>query len=130
MTALTLQTTLWCAGNNSNGEFGIGNNVEQKQLIKCGWSEKMLKRSCNALNIAYNQNILSWCILVYVNSTRGVSHIYHSQSSCIIYIYASNRGYTVVEDMNGNYYSAGCNGHGACTVNNESCNILTMTPIT
>eukprot|EP01083_Nonionella_stella_P026730 73621_1 len=38
--------------------------------------------------------------------------------------------YTMVEDMNGNYYSAGYNGDGACTANNESCYILTMTPIT
>eukprot|EP01083_Nonionella_stella_P203614 742877_1 len=45
-------------------------------------------------------------------------------------IYASNRRYTVVEDMDGNYYSAGYNADGACTVNNESDNILNMTPIT
>eukprot|EP01083_Nonionella_stella_P088710 247413_1 len=45
-------------------------------------------------------------------------------------IYASNRGYTMVKDMNGNYYSAGYNGNGACTVNGESGWILNMTPIT
>eukprot|EP01083_Nonionella_stella_P094630 265576_1 len=44
-------------------------------------------------------------------------------------IYAS-RGYVVVQDMNGNYYSAGYNGNGACTVNDKSNKILTMTPIT
>eukprot|EP01083_Nonionella_stella_P147965 467663_1 len=53
-----------------------------------------------------------------------------SETMQIRNIYASNTGYTVVEDMDGNYYSSGWNGHGACTVNNESCNILTMTPIT
>eukprot|EP01083_Nonionella_stella_P136187 414268_1 len=38
----------------------------------------------------------------------------------------------MVEDMDGNYYSAGYNGDGACTVNNESDEnlILIMTPIT
>eukprot|EP01083_Nonionella_stella_P094629 265573_1 len=46
-------------------------------------------------------------------------------------IYASNRGHTMIEDMDGNYYSAGYNGEGACTVHDdESWNILTMTPIT
>eukprot|EP01083_Nonionella_stella_P167094 560742_1 len=44
-------------------------------------------------------------------------------------IYAS-MDYTVVEDMNGNYYSAGYNRHGACTVNDKSRKVLTMTPIT
>eukprot|EP01083_Nonionella_stella_P048763 130196_1 len=48
-------------------------------------------------------------------------------------IYASNEGYwgyTMVEDMNGNYYSAGWNLSGACTANDKSEYILTMTPIT
>eukprot|EP01083_Nonionella_stella_P312539 1118332_1 len=82
--------TLWCIGFNALGEFGIGNDNAQNQLMKCGWSEKIQTRN----------------------------------------IYVSNRGYTVVEDMNGNYYSAGHNGYGACTVNSESDEILTMTPIT
>eukprot|EP01083_Nonionella_stella_P152433 488576_1 len=38
--------------------------------------------------------------------------------------------YTVIEDMDGNYYSSGWNGHGACTVNDESRDILKMRPIT
>eukprot|EP01083_Nonionella_stella_P214670 773302_1 len=38
--------------------------------------------------------------------------------------------YTVLEDMDGNYYSSGWNAHDACTVNDESGYILTMTPIT
>eukprot|EP01083_Nonionella_stella_P254274 873953_1 len=40
--------------------------------------------------------------------------------------------YTVVKlkGMNGNYYSAGWNRDGACTVNDKSNKILTMTPIT
>eukprot|EP01083_Nonionella_stella_P306576 1074216_1 len=83
-------STLWCIGLNVYGQFGIGNDDAQKQLMKCGWSEKIQIRN----------------------------------------IYTSNRGYTVVEDMNGNYYSAGWNGDGACTVNDESWKILTMTPIT
>eukprot|EP01083_Nonionella_stella_P084512 233979_1 len=82
--------TLWCIGFNALGEFGIGNDNAQKQLMKCGWSEKIQIRN----------------------------------------IYTSNRGYTVVEDMNGNYYSAGWNGSGACTVNDKSKYILNMTPIT
>eukprot|EP01083_Nonionella_stella_P223305 795984_1 len=32
--------------------------------------------------------------------------------------------------MDGKYYSAGYNGSGACTVNDKSSRILTMTPIT
>eukprot|EP01083_Nonionella_stella_P088706 247407_1 len=38
--------------------------------------------------------------------------------------------YTVVEDMNGNYYSAGFNVYGACTVNDKYRKIFNMTPIT
>eukprot|EP01083_Nonionella_stella_P250803 866053_1 len=38
--------------------------------------------------------------------------------------------YTLVEDTDDNYYSAGCNVIGACTVKDKSDNILTMTPIT
>eukprot|EP01083_Nonionella_stella_P238579 835930_1 len=86
----TSDRALWCVGKNQFGEFGIGNDDEQKQLMKCGWSEKIQIRN----------------------------------------IYVSNQGYTMVEDMNGNYYSVGYNGHGACTVNDESYEILTMTPIT
>eukprot|EP01083_Nonionella_stella_P233089 821624_1 len=82
--------TVQCIGHNMYGEFGIGNDDAQCQLMKCGWSETIQIRN----------------------------------------IYTSNRGYTVVEDMNGNYYSAGYNGNGACTVNDKSWNILTMTPIT
>eukprot|EP01083_Nonionella_stella_P064364 167652_1 len=78
-----------CIGLNRFGQFGIGNDDEQKQLMKCGWSEKIQIRNIDASN-----------------------------------------NYTVIEDMNGNYYSAGYNGHGACTVNDESRKILTMTPIT
>eukprot|EP01083_Nonionella_stella_P252410 869689_1 len=44
-------------------------------------------------------------------------------------IHATNR-YTLVEDMNDNYYSAGYNGDGACTVENKAEYILSMTPIT
>eukprot|EP01083_Nonionella_stella_P238580 835931_1 len=76
----TSDRALWCVGKNQFGEFGIGNDDEQKQLMKCGWSEKIQIRN----------------------------------------IYASNMSYTVVEDMDGNYYSAGYNADGACTVNNES----------
>eukprot|EP01083_Nonionella_stella_P124766 376950_1 len=95
MAALSTKTsfssrTIWGVGANACGDFGIGNKNAQKQLIKCGWSEKIEVRN----------------------------------------IYTSSRGYTVVEDMNGNYYSAGYNGSGACTVNDKSRKILTMTPIT
>eukprot|EP01083_Nonionella_stella_P129375 392585_1 len=44
-------------------------------------------------------------------------------------IYAAN-GYTLVEDMDYNYYAAGLNARGACTVKDESKHILSMTPIT
>eukprot|EP01083_Nonionella_stella_P252408 869687_1 len=44
-------------------------------------------------------------------------------------IYVANR-YTLVEDTVGNYYSAGYNANGACTVKDKSSYILTMTPIT
>eukprot|EP01083_Nonionella_stella_P234232 824614_1 len=80
--------SLWCIGRNSCGEFGIGNQDEQKQFMKCGWSEEIEIKN----------------------------------------IYASNY-YTVVEDMYGNYYSAGNNRNGACTVHDESWYILNMTSI-
>eukprot|EP01083_Nonionella_stella_P197653 726489_1 len=38
--------------------------------------------------------------------------------------------YTLVEDTDDNYYSAGYNGSGACTVKDQSSYILSMTPIT
>eukprot|EP01083_Nonionella_stella_P032448 88831_1 len=38
--------------------------------------------------------------------------------------------YTLVEDTDDNYYSAGENYAGACTVKDQSEYILTMTPIT
>eukprot|EP01083_Nonionella_stella_P039727 108083_1 len=44
-------------------------------------------------------------------------------------IYTANQ-YTLVEDTDDNYYSAGYNGRGACTVKDESKHILSMTPIT
>eukprot|EP01083_Nonionella_stella_P048053 128683_1 len=44
-------------------------------------------------------------------------------------IYVALR-YTLFEDMNGNYYSAGSNADGACTVKDKSEYILSMTPIT
>eukprot|EP01083_Nonionella_stella_P299824 1020393_1 len=69
---------VWGIGKNECGVFGIGNDDTQKQLMKCGWSEKIQIRN----------------------------------------IYVSNH-YTVVEDMNGNYYSAGFNVYGACTVNDK-----------
>eukprot|EP01083_Nonionella_stella_P295280 1003580_1 len=55
-----------------------------------------------------------------------------SQKIQIRNIYAANcySSYTVVEDMDGNYYSAGYNGNAACTVNDKSDHILNMTPIT
>eukprot|EP01083_Nonionella_stella_P286671 975644_1 len=81
--------TCWCIGQNESGQFGIGNKNAQKQLMKCGWSEKIQIRN----------------------------------------IYAANQ-YTLVEDIHGNYYSAGWNGSGACTVNDKSKYILNMTPIT
>eukprot|EP01083_Nonionella_stella_P084513 233987_1 len=89
--------TLWCIGFNALGEFGIGNDNAQKQLMKCGWSEKIQIRN----------------------------------------IYAANR-YTVIEDLDGNYYSSGWNRNRACTVNDLTIipiiyfkqNILTITPIT
>eukprot|EP01083_Nonionella_stella_P238578 835929_1 len=87
---ITSDRALWCVGKNQFGEFGIGNDDEQKQLMKCGWSEKIQIRN----------------------------------------IYTTNIGYTMVEDMNGDYYSAGYNGDGACTVDDTSRKILTMTPIT
>eukprot|EP01083_Nonionella_stella_P099873 281029_1 len=89
MTSRALSTG-WCIGKNRHGQFGIGNDDAQKQLMKCGWSEKIPIRN----------------------------------------IYVTNRGYTVVEDMNGNYYSAGYNRHGACTVNDEFDMILNMAAIT
>eukprot|EP01083_Nonionella_stella_P032447 88829_1 len=36
--------------------------------------------------------------------------------------------YTLVEDTDDNYYSAGYNGRGACTVKDKSENILSMAP--
>eukprot|EP01083_Nonionella_stella_P053706 141938_1 len=84
------ETYVRCIGDNSNGEFGIGNKKAQKQLIKCDWSQNIKIRN----------------------------------------IHAASRRYTVVEDMDGNYYSAGNNQSGACTVNDTSDEILTMTPIT
>eukprot|EP01083_Nonionella_stella_P036278 98996_1 len=45
-------------------------------------------------------------------------------------IYASNRGYIVIEDMDDNYNSAGYNGNGACTVSDELWEIFNMTSIT
>eukprot|EP01083_Nonionella_stella_P209512 759386_1 len=83
-------STLWCIGLNEEGEFGIGNDDEHRQLMKCGWSDKIQIRN----------------------------------------IYSTTRNYTLIEDMNGNYYSAGWNEDGACTVNDESYYILNMTPIT
>eukprot|EP01083_Nonionella_stella_P039729 108086_1 len=44
-------------------------------------------------------------------------------------IYVAHQ-YTLVEDTDDNYYSAGYNGRGACTVKDESKHILSMTPIT
>eukprot|EP01083_Nonionella_stella_P147877 467228_1 len=64
------------------------------------------------------------------NAQKQLMKCVWSEKIQIRNIYVSNSGYTMVEDMNGNYYSAGYNGDGACTVNNESDEILTMTPIT
>eukprot|EP01083_Nonionella_stella_P153697 494186_1 len=91
---ITTKTTpsdrsVWCIGRNMDGQWGIGNKITQKQLVKCGWSQKIPIRN----------------------------------------IYAALH-YTVVEDMDGNYYSAGFNEKGACTVNDKSKYILNMTPIT
>eukprot|EP01083_Nonionella_stella_P074749 202886_1 len=44
-------------------------------------------------------------------------------------IYASWQ-YTIIKDIAGNYYSAGKNTDGACTLNDKSKQILNMTPIT
>eukprot|EP01083_Nonionella_stella_P149849 476526_1 len=44
-------------------------------------------------------------------------------------IYVAN-SYTLVEDTDDNFYSAGNNADGACTVKDKSKYILTMTPIT
>eukprot|EP01083_Nonionella_stella_P075103 203959_1 len=44
-------------------------------------------------------------------------------------IYVAN-SYTLIEAMDGNYYSAGLNADGACTVKDKSELILRMTPIT
>eukprot|EP01083_Nonionella_stella_P190404 705171_1 len=44
-------------------------------------------------------------------------------------IYASWK-YTIIKDTDGNYYSAGKNTDGACTLNDKSSEILNMTPIT
>eukprot|EP01083_Nonionella_stella_P074751 202890_1 len=44
-------------------------------------------------------------------------------------IYASWK-FTIIEDFDGNYYSAGWNGAGACTLNDKSRQISNMTPIT
>eukprot|EP01083_Nonionella_stella_P064487 168097_1 len=65
---LTSGRTALCIGKNRHGEFGIGNDDEQKRLMKCDWSEKIQIRN----------------------------------------IYAANR-YTVIEDLDGNYYSSGWN---------------------
>eukprot|EP01083_Nonionella_stella_P310782 1105670_1 len=43
-------------------------------------------------------------------------------------IYVAN-SYTLVEDTDDNFYSAGDNAQGACTVKDKSEYILTMTPI-
>eukprot|EP01083_Nonionella_stella_P039730 108088_1 len=52
-----------------------------------------------------------------------------SQNIKIRNIYTANQ-YTLVEDTDDNYYSAGLNARGACTVKDESKHILSMTPIT
>eukprot|EP01083_Nonionella_stella_P110571 323661_1 len=52
-----------------------------------------------------------------------------SQNIQIRNIYVANQ-YVVVEDTDGNYYAAGYNACGACTVKDKSEYILTMTPIT
>eukprot|EP01083_Nonionella_stella_P292767 995822_1 len=52
-----------------------------------------------------------------------------SQNIKVRNIYCSLR-YTLAEDEDRNYYSAGHNGDGACTVNDKSDCILNMTPIT
>eukprot|EP01083_Nonionella_stella_P106295 306535_1 len=44
-------------------------------------------------------------------------------------IYVANQ-YTLVEYMDYNYYAAGYNGSGECTVSDKSRKILNMTPIT
>eukprot|EP01083_Nonionella_stella_P152435 488581_1 len=44
-------------------------------------------------------------------------------------IYTADQ-YTLVEDTDDNYYSAGYNANGACTVKDQSSYILSMTPIT
>eukprot|EP01083_Nonionella_stella_P286679 975685_1 len=51
-----------------------------------------------------------------------------SQNIQIRNIYVANQ-YTLVEDMDYNYYAAGYNGDGACTVKDKSEYILSMTPI-
>eukprot|EP01083_Nonionella_stella_P001104 3199_1 len=52
-----------------------------------------------------------------------------SENTQIRNIYAAH-GYTLVEDTDDNYYSAGWNADGACTVKDKSAYILSMTPIT
>eukprot|EP01083_Nonionella_stella_P055607 146585_1 len=52
-----------------------------------------------------------------------------SENIQIKHIYASWR-YTIIKDIDGNYYSAGYNGNGACTLNDTRDIILNMTPIT
>eukprot|EP01083_Nonionella_stella_P129376 392587_1 len=52
-----------------------------------------------------------------------------SQNIQIRNIYVANQ-YTLVEDMDYNYYAAGLNARGACTVKDQSKYILSMAPIT
>eukprot|EP01083_Nonionella_stella_P021880 60554_1 len=52
-----------------------------------------------------------------------------SQKIQTINIYTANL-YTIVKDTDGNYYSAGYNSKGACSVKDNSSYILNMTPIT
>eukprot|EP01083_Nonionella_stella_P285281 971078_1 len=52
-----------------------------------------------------------------------------SQNIQIRHIHVANQ-YIIVEDVDGNYYAAGYNASGACTVNDKSQIILTITPIT
>eukprot|EP01083_Nonionella_stella_P039726 108082_1 len=52
-----------------------------------------------------------------------------SQNIQIRNIYVANQ-YTLVEDTDYNYYAAGYNANGACTVKDKSEYILSMTPIT
>eukprot|EP01083_Nonionella_stella_P233092 821637_1 len=78
-----------------------------------------------------------WVIGSNINGEFGIGNknaqcqlmkCHWSETIKIRNIYVAN-SYTLVEDTDDNFYSAGNNADGACTVKDKSEYILTMTPI-